>query len=411
MFAGNEITVGQMIDAAHLELLRLDYKHSALERHGKELREFSDYCEKNMIQIYTAETGIEYFLSRYGLDITNVELKLNQRQLDTRCTVRLLDDIYQFGFARRHSHHDYNVPAKYAGLLEKYLEHCKRNGGSEGTNRVKRAKLRQFLCFLDGRRIAISNLTSSDLSDFMTTLSGYRRATIHVSSSVLRDFLRYLNESDVIAADLSSAIPWPKIYAEETIPETWTQEEVRQLLASIDRSNAIGKRDYAMLLLAIILGMRAGDICALKFKDLDWHQKLITYTQQKTGKVNTLPLLPAIGDAIIDYLKHGRLESDSDHVFIRHVHPYGEFQSSTALSGNLKRYMRQAGLTPTKRKRAHSLRHTLASSLLQNGTPLMTISNILGHHAPQTTVGYLKVNIPALRKCALSHGGGRQHNE
>ena len=163
-----------------------------------------------------------------------------------------------------------------------------------------------------------------------------------------------------------------------------------------------------MLLLAILLGMRAGDICALKFKNLDWHQKLITYTQQKTQKVNTLPLLPVIGDAIIDYLKNGRLDSDCDNVFIRHIHPYGEFQSSTTLSENLKRYMKYAGMTVKKRKAVHSLRHTLASSLLYDGTPLMTISNILGHNSPKTTSVYTKVDLPALRKCALSYGERRE---
>lgn len=127
-------------------------------------------------------------------------------------------------------------------------------------------------------------------------------------SSVLRDFFRYCYENEIVKKDLSVFVPRPKIYTEENIPETWTNDEVRQVLAVIDRNNGIGKRDYAMLLMAILLGMRAGDICALKFKNLDWNQKLIIYTQQKTKKVNTLPLLPIIGEAIIDYLKNGRLD-------------------------------------------------------------------------------------------------------
>lgn len=107
-------------------------------------------------------------------------------------------------------------------------------------------------------------------------------------------------------------------------------------------------------------------------------------------------------------LKNGRLDSDCDNVFIRHIHPYGEFQSSTTLSENLKRYMKYAGMTVKKRKAAHSLRHTLASSLLYDGTPLMTISNILGHNSPKTTSVYTKVDLPALRKCALSYGERRE---
>ena len=404
MHSRKTVPIIDLMNVANMELIRLDFKMSTLSRHSKEFRNFSIYCSENDIHDYGAETGPQYFQYRYNLDIGDTTIKLTQRQLDTRCSIRFLDDIFQFGYALRYSHHNYTVPLEYADLLEEYLDRCRRNNSSPGTIGVKRTKVRQFLCFLDGRGIALANLTAADISDFMTTLCRYHRATIHVFSSVLRDFFHYLKESDTLENDLSPCVPRPKIYVEETVPETWTPEEVKQLLSIIDRSNAIGKRDYAMLLLAVLLGMRAGDICALKFKNLDWNQKLITYTQQKTRKVNTLPLLPVIGDAIIDYLKNGRLDSECDNVFIRHIHPYGEFQSSTSLSENLKRYMFHAGLTVKKRKLAHSLRHTLASSLLYEGTPLMTISNILGHNSPKTTTVYTKVDIPALRKCTLNYG-------
>lgn len=408
MLDKKEIPIAELMDAANMELIRLDFKSSTLSRHNKEFRNFSNYCRENEIYSYDAETGPQYFQRCYGLNIGDSTIKLTKQQLDTRCSIRFLDDIFQFGYALRYSHHDYSMPSKYVSLLEEYLSWCQKNNDSAGTIRVKRTKMRQFFGFLDGRRIELSSLNAEDISDFMTTLCRYHRATIHVFSSVLRNFFRYIHENGTLENDLSSSVPRPKIYVEENIPETWTPEEVRQLLSVIDRSNAIGKRDYAMLLLAILLGMRVGDICALKFKNLDWHQKLITYTQQKTKKVNTLPLLPVIGDAIIDYLKNGRLDSDCDNVFIRHIHPYGEFQSSTSLSENLKRYMKYAGMTVKKRKVAHSLRHTLASSLLYDGTPLMTISNILGHSNPKTTSVYTKVDLPTLRKCALSYGERRK---
>lgn len=103
-------------------------------------------------------------------------------------------------------------------------------------------------------------------------------------------------------------------------------------------------------------------------------------------------------------LRNGRLDSNCDNVFIRHLHPYGGFQSSAAVSSALKKYITYAGLTRKNRKAIHSLRRTLASTLLMDGTPLLTISNILGHSSPKTTTGYTKVNLPALRKCALSYG-------
>ena len=402
-----QITIEQMMNAADRELRRLHLSPRTVYGHCKELREFADYCAQNAIQIYSPDTGLIYFLQRYGLDMADSTVKLTEQQRATRRTIRFLDDIYQFGCARRNSHHDYKVPPAYADVLESYLSDCIKNNGAPGTIDVKRTKLKQFLCYLDGRRILLPDITASDVSDYMTTLYQYKRATIHIISSVLRDFFRYLHTSGILENNLAGDVPRPKIYVEESFPETWTPEEIQQLLSVINRRTAIGKRDYAMILLAVLLGMRAGDICTLKFKEIDWRKKAITYTQQKTGKINALPLLPPIGEAIIDYLKNGRLDSDCDNVFIRHIHPYGAIASSSTLSETIKRYMRQAGLTIKSRKVAHSMRHTVASTLLRNGVPLMTISNIMGHDTPKTTIAYTKVDIPALRKCALSYGARR----
>lgn len=403
-----QITIEQMMDAADRELRRLNLSPRTVYGHCKELQEFADYCAQNAMQIYSPDTGLIYFLQRYGLDMADSTVKLTEQQRATRRTIRFLDDIYQFGCARRNSHHDYKVPPAYADVLESYLSDCIKNNGAPGTIDVKRTKLKQFLCYLDGRRILLPDITASDVSDYMTTLYQYKRATIHIISSVLRDFFRYLHTSGILENNLAGDVPRPKIYVEESFPETWTPEEIRQLLSAINRRTAIGKRDYAMILLAVLLGMRAGDICALNFKEIDWRKKVITYTQQKSGKINTLPLLPLIGEAIIDYLKNGRLDSDCDNVFIRHIHPYGAIASSSTLSETIKRYMRQAGLTIKSRKVAHSMRHTVASTLLRNGVPLMTISNIMGHDTSKTTIAYTKVDIPALRKCALSYGARRE---
>ena len=365
------IPISELITTANSELLRLDFKRSALQIYCAEFRKFSDYYSNEKIQDYTATTGREYFQSIYGVNIASPRLQLTKSQSATRRAIRLLDDIFQFGYALRYCHRSYTVNPEYDILLENYLMKCRKKHNSQGTLRTKQMKLCQFFEYIEGRNIQLACLTSADLSNFMTTLCRCRR---------------------------------PTLYTDEDIPETWTPTEVKQLLSAVDRSNPIGKRDYAMFLLAILLGMRAGDICNLRFKNLDWNQKLITYTQQKSGKVSALPLLPVIGEAIIDYLRNGRLDSNCDNVFIRHLHPYGGFQSSAAVSSALKKYITYAGLTRKNRKAIHSLRRTLASTLLMDGTPLLTISNILGHSSPKTTTGYTKVNLPALRKCALSYG-------
>jgi site-specific recombinase XerD len=405
MTALTGITIIELIDKAVLDLFRLEFANSAYQRYCKGFREFVSYCEDHKVNTYQETTAQEYFRDRFGPDIADTSQKLNDEQLDLRCTLRFLDDVYNFGYGRRNSYGSYKPPKAYKAVLDEYLELCTRNGNAIGTVETKRKKLRQFFVFLEGRNIALADLTSADISDFIVTLVGLKRVSIKVHTSVLRCFFHHLKETGIIETDLSVAVPEPKIYAEESIPETWTNEELQKLLSSIDRTGGVGKRDYAMILLATMLGMRAGDICGLKFENLDWNRKLITYTQQKTGKVNVLPILPAVGDAIIDYLKNGRIESSSKNVFVRHNNPYGEFQSSSALSGNLKRYMSRAGLVVKDRKGAHSLRHTLASCLLSDRTPLLVISGAMGHDNPITTLGYTKVDIPSLRQCSLSYSG------
>ena len=144
-----QITVDQMLDIADRELRRLQLAQGTIYWHCRELRDFADYCVQNAIQIYRPDTGITYFFQRYGMDMTDPSVKLNEKQRTTRRTIRFLDDIYQFGCARRISRHDYRVPVRYASILENYLGYCAKNNGAAGTIDVKRTKLKQFLLQLD----------------------------------------------------------------------------------------------------------------------------------------------------------------------------------------------------------------------------------------------------------------------
>lgn len=207
------------MDTADRELRRLNLSPRTVYGHCKELRKFADYCAQNAMQIYSPDTGLTYFLWRYGLDMADSAVKLTEQQRATRRTIRFLDDIYQFGCARRNSHHDYKVPPAYADVLEGYLNDCIKNNGAPGTIDVKRTKLKQFLCYLDGRRILLPDITASDVSDYMTTLCQYKRATIHIISSVLRDFFRCLHTSGILENNLASNVPRTKIYVWESFPD------------------------------------------------------------------------------------------------------------------------------------------------------------------------------------------------
>lgn len=179
------------------------------------------------------------------------------------------------------------------------------------------------------------------------------------------------------------------------------------MLDVIDRGNPAGKRDYAIILLVARLGLRTLDIKHLKLDNLKWSDNRIELIQSKTSGVLSLPLLPDVGWAIIDYLKNGRPKVECPYVFLRHLAPLEPFSDQDRLHQIVVKYMRLAKIpiSPQKKKGMHSLRHTLASRLLEKNTPLSVISDILGHVSSDSTAVYLKVNVDMLRECALNPEG------
>jgi len=174
------------------------------------------------------------------------------------------------------------------------------------------------------------------------------------------------------------------------------------MLSAIDRNCARGKRDYAILLLACRLGLRSKDIRLLVLENLRWEDARIELTQAKTGRALALPLLDDVAEALIDYLRNGRPSSPAREVFLSTYVPHEPISSASAPTSIMKHYLRSAGIPVPKRPFGlHSLRHTLATQLLENNVPLPTISEVLGHRSTESTRIYTKVDIAALRATSL----------
>ena len=174
------------------------------------------------------------------------------------------------------------------------------------------------------------------------------------------------------------------------------------LIGAIDRGNPKGKRDYAIILLACVLGLRVTDIKNLTFGCFHWEAKKLIFIQLKTRETLTLPIPSEVGWAVIDYLKYGRPKVDSPILFVRHVAPFLPFSEGDHLHQIIRDYMRIAHLPTLKKHRGmHSLRHTAASRMLEHNTPLAVISDILGHTDTASTAVYLKVDVNKLKECCL----------
>ena len=179
-------------------------------------------------------------------------------------------------------------------------------------------------------------------------------------------------------------------------------EEIERMLNSIDRANPTGKRDYAIMAIAANLGLRTGDIIGLTIENFDWNQGCINLTQQKTSEPLTLPLTEQIGKAVIDYWMNGRPSTVAREIFVQHTLPYQRL-SDGLVYYLFNKYYESSGIQASESRQhgMHSLRHSLASRLLEKDTPVNVIGNILGHVNSNSASSYLRIDIDKLRKCTL----------
>lgn len=211
-----------------------------------------------------------------------------------------------------------------------YIEQKKSYGLSKETIEEYKYHLQQFLKYLNenGSKALIS-VNQQLLLNYINQLGLYTPYTRHRNLSVIKGYLRFLYDQGQIERDFSRTLPKDKHTKQPKLPSTYSKEEINALLTAIDRSSPKGKRDYAMVLITARLGLRATDVCNLTFGNIQWENNRILLNQQKTQITLELPLLSEIGEAIIDYLKYGRPNSELPYIFLHASTPYDRLNRST----------------------------------------------------------------------------------
>ena len=295
-------------------------------------------------------------------------------------------------------------PARFRPLRDGYVASCRARGNAEATVATKDKAASRFLGYLEEAGTGLASLGVRDVSGFLLRQRGLRGKTIAGMRSALADFLGFLASSGRAPQGLAGLLPPHRHLRHESEPHLWTAEEIRRLLAVIDRRSAVGKRDYAMILLTARLGLRICDLRHLELGDLDWRAKTLTIVQRKTGRPLSLPLLDDVGWAVIDYVRHGRPETACAKVFVKHRYPFGPFGCSSSVGTRLSHYAARAQveLPAGQACGMHSLRGALAVAMIGNGAPMPVISEVLGHASSDTTQAYyLRFDVERLRCCAL----------
>ena len=265
--------------------------------------------------------------------------------------------------------------------------------------------LARFEAYLDQIGVTgLQELSPAILSAFVAERSGagLAKTTVRTSCGMLRVFLRYAHRQGLLAADLSKAVEWPPAYQLAGIPRSISSAEVGRVLGAVDRRTPCGKRDYAILLLLVTYGLRAREVAALTLDDIDWKRDRLAVPGRKAGHSTAFPLSAVAGEALVDYLRHGRPPSGDRHVFLRAVAPAGP-ASRVAVSACARHYLLQAGIQ-VPRPGSHTLRHTCVQRLVDAGFGFKAIGDFIGHRSPASTAIYAKVAVEPLRQVALGDG-------
>jgi len=367
------------------------------------VRSFMRSRDLNCYSVDIAKLAVDQYLK----DCISRRKRPNRYQKNFIHSVTLLNEYYQTGKIKRFLRTDGRrlvFKGPIGSLINDFLSY-KRQEERLSINRIAcyRRYLFRFMEYCHKNHFRqVREIDLPLLLHFIGWLDDNRSAPVATIVSTLRGFMRYAFEKKKLPIDYSIKIPKCKTTVQPKLPSTYSKKEIDQLIQSIDRSNASGKRNYAIILIAARLGLRASDICRLTFKSLHWDTSTIKIRQIKTSKELELPLLSDVGNAIIDYLKYGRPESEEPYVFLTARSPIEPLWSSNAITHIVQRAFTKAKINIKDRKFGpHSLRHSLSFRMLEQHTILPVISEVLGHQNTESTRYYLRIDLASMKQCIL----------
>ena len=378
------------------------FNQNVLWKYGKICRIFSNWAEKHHIIDVSEETLREYAMQTIGY--WNYARNLPYQKRMTLMVLRRWNNfLIGMPYEYRIPAVEYHFLTKIAIWIDSYLDWRKQYKMSRpNTIDYKKRILFKFDQFLFEEKIPVSEIRIDIMEKYFSTIPISQRIN---TKSTIKDFYQFLYDNKLLSINLSNQIlKEPKRRKPEKLPTTYTVTEIKQLLESIDRSTAIGKRDYLILLLCAQYGLRASDIVRLNLNNFDWKRNVISIHQYKTDIELELPLLASVGNAVIDYLKHGYPFPSSGTLIVSHMRTtIGQNLNRSTIHSIVTAAFKKTTIKGWKDKRhgPHSLRHSLASNLLKQEVSLMTISAALGHKSAESTKVYIKIDIENLRKCGL----------
>lgn len=380
-------TIEGLVEGLLGQLLLKDYKKGSLYNYRKKFNALKLFMDDNNISVYSSDVGDD-FLKDYYIN-HKVGVSFNR---SLRTAIERLND-YNEGkvYSLQRTKEPLQLSTEYMLLLEEYLLFCKKNSNKARTINNKRQFCGSFLNALDNMGCySIRSIKSNHVCKACLIFKNKD------AWAAIRLFLKYLSQENFITSDYSPLVPhYKKPYV---LPTTYTQEEVLRFEEAIDRTSKTGIRDYAMLLLAIRLGMRSGDIVRLTLNEINFDSNSIHLLQEKTLNPLELPLLPEIKNAIKDYYENARPNVKEEIIFLRCKAPYQRITTSV-LRFSTTKYFHKGNINISDKKHGlHTFRSSLASSMINEDMPYDVVRKILGHTDPDDISKMLTFQIPYITK-------------
>lgn len=292
--------------------------------------------------------------------------------------------------------------AKWAPRFFNYL--YEERGLREATVTLYRSHLARFeeylsKCGIDDPVLLCPTVIDSFLVERSRRL---RSESLRSSCSALRLLFRYMFREGILKKDISDVVEGPRTYRLSGVPRSIQWKDVQRTIECVDRRSATGKRDYAILLLLAVYGMRARDVVALTLDDIDWRNTTMHLRGRKIGNTTAYPLAPEVGEALLDYIQNGRPETKDRRIFMVCKAPRRPI-NHRIVALRATHYLKAAGVIG-HRLGSHTLRHSVAQRLVDADFSLKVVGDYLGHRSPSSTKIYSKVSIEALREVALGDG-------
>lgn len=379
------------------------YSQSRLEDTTWILGHFGYYCNKHGIELITVPVAVEFVRDSFGFDYYNTTSRF---QTILRRPLLILFEFHEFGnYKKTHQRGSTTqIPLVFETVYREYVSHVNCMPIGIKTRERKIWSFTKYLEYLEASGITeLSRIEHGTVHEYIASLTGYAPATLRITRTNLREVYDWMFEKRYIAFSGRQMFPLIRKDPRNKLLSYYSKAEIQQMLSCIDTGTASGKCMYAAICLLAYLGMRVGDVIALRFCDIDWTKGSISYAQQKTGNPLTLPLLDEVRFPLIDYIRDGRHESaDPEYVFVTLYAPYTRYTCTSSMFRMVEKCMQTAGINYEGRHHGpHSLRHSLATNLLSENVPISAIANIMGHSSTRTTEAYLTVDETHLKEISL----------